>query len=55
MLFDKVGTAQHSVHLTPGERWGRGGTRCVFKRFWDEAASVKAALSRPTHQYAVEA
>jgi hypothetical protein len=29
---------------------GRGETRCVFKRFWVDADSVKAALSRPTNQ-----
>ena len=36
--------AQHSVHPT-------GGSLRVFKQFlWLKAGSVKAALSRPTHQ-----
>ena len=42
--MEVVSTAQHSVHPT-------GGSRRVFRQFaWLEVGSVKAALSRPTHQ-----
>ena len=41
--------AQHSVHPT-------GGSQRVFKQFvWLEVSSVKAALSRPAHQWVTQA
>jgi hypothetical protein len=55
MLFDrnlhKHNAAEHSVHPTGGTLRVR-----VFRQFaWLEAGSVKAALSRPTHQRVTQA
>ena len=49
-MADIVWLPNTACARTLGERWGRGGSRCVFKRFWVEADSVKAAFSRSTDQ-----